>query len=255
MPLVKTLRPVVFVFLITASILSTTARAADLTVSAAISLTQAFKELGTGFETLHSGIQVHFNFASSDTLLTQISKGAPVDVFASADQETMDKAQAQHLLTSATRRDFASNELVVVVPAKGGLQMTGLSDLARPDVKRIAMGRPGGVPAGRYALQALEAAQLWAAVQPKAIYTTHVRQALDYVARGEVDAGLVYVTDAAAHKSKVKTLFRVPTPQAITYPIATTSGSSHAAEGETFIKYVLSPAGQTVLAKHGFGKP
>lgn len=255
---VKTIRPIdriLSILLMVASSLGTSAQAADLTVSAAASLTHAFKELGSGFEALHPGTQVHFNFAASDTLLAQISKGAPVDVFASADAESMDKAQAQRLLVPGTRRDFASNTLVLVVPAEGGPRIDRLSDLARPEVQRIAMGRPSGVPAGRYTQQALEAASLWPLVKPKAIYATHVRQALDYVARGEVDAGFVYATDAAAQSNKVKTLLSVPTPVAITYPIAVTVGGRQAAEGKRFIDHVMSPAGQAVLSKHGFGKP
>lgn len=255
---VKTIRPIdwiVSIFVIAASSVGTVARAADLTVSAASSLTHAFKELGSGFEALHPGTQVHFNFAASDTLLAQMAKGAPVDVFASADAESMDKAQAQRLLVPGTRRDFASNTLVLVAPAEGGPRIDHLSDLARPEVQRFAMGRPSGVPAGRYTQKALEAAKLWPLVKPKAIYATHVRQALDYVARGEVDAGFVYGTDAAAQRNKVKMLLSVPTPVAITYPIAVTVGGRRAAEGKRFIDHVMSPAGQAVLSKHGFGKP
>ncbi|KAI1692145.1 bacterial extracellular solute-binding protein [Ditylenchus destructor] len=126
------------------------AHAADVTVSAAASLTNAFKELAPAFESAHPGTKLQFNFAASDALLAQIAKGAPVDVFASADQETMDKAQQQKLLVDGTRRNFVSNALVVITPAEGGQSLKALADLQQPAVKRVAIGKPEGVPAGRY---------------------------------------------------------------------------------------------------------
>ena len=234
---------------------SLAAHSADVTVSAAASLSNAFKEMGPAFEAANPGTKLLFNFAASDALLAQISKGAPVDVFASADQETMDKAQAQSLLVAGTRRNFANNALVLITPADGAVHLTSLADLQKPEVKRIALGKPEGVPAGRYAKGALEAAKLWAAVEPKAVFATNVRQALDYVARGEVEAGFVYATDAAVQKDKVKVAFSVPTEVAISYPLAVVAGGPNAEAARKFVDYVLSPAGQTVLAKYGFLKP
>ncbi|WP_428506368.1 molybdate ABC transporter substrate-binding protein [Roseateles sp.] len=231
------------------------AEAADLTVSAASSLSNAFRELAPAFEAQNSGTRLLFNFAASDTLLAQIAKGAPVDVFASADQETMDRAEAQKLLLPGSRRNFAGNDLVLVTPLEGGLAVSSLADLEKPSFKRIALGRPEGVPAGRYAKSALEVAKLWPVVEPKAIYAINVRQALDYAARGEVDAGFVYATDALAQKDKVKIVLLVPTETPIRYPVAAVSGGSKAAEARKFIDYLLSPAGQTVLARHGFRRP
>jgi len=235
---------------------SLAAHSAELTVSAAASLNNAFKEIGPAFEAANPGTKLLFNFAASDALLAQISKGAPVDVFASADQETMDKAQAQKLLVAGTRRNFANNALVLITPADGAVYLAALADLAqKPEFKRIALGRPEGVPAGRYAKGALEAAKLWTAVEPKAVYATNVRQALDYVARGEVEAGFVYATDAAVQKDKVKVAFSVPTEVAISYPVAVVTGGPNAEAARKFVDYVLSPAGQAVLAKYGFLKP
>lgn len=228
------------------------AQAADVTVSAAASLTNAFKELAPGFEAQNPGTQVLFNFASSDALLAQIAKGAPVDVFASADQETMDRAEQQKLLVAGSRRNFVGNTLVLVTPLEGGLPLTALADLAKPAVKRIALGKPETVPAGRYAREALDAAKLWPTVEPKAVYAQNVRQALDYVARGEVEAGFVYATDAAVQKDKVRPLFVVPTQTPISYPIAAVAGSPNAEAARKFVDYVMSPAGQAVLARFGF---
>lgn len=231
------------------------AQAAELTVSAAASLTNAFKALAPAFEAQNPGTRLQFNFAASDALLAQIAKGAPVDVFASADQETLDKAQAQNLLVAGSRRNFVNNALVLIEPSDSTLSLKTLADLAKPAVKRLALGKPEGVPAGRYAKGALEAAKLWPAVESKAVYATNVRQALDYVARGEVEAGFVYATDAAVQKDKVKVAFTVPTDTPISYPIAAVAGSPNADAARKFVEFVLSPAGQDVLAKYGFQKP
>jgi len=231
------------------------AQAAELTVSAAASLSNAFKEMAPAFEAQHPGTKLLFNFAASDALLAQIARGAPVDVLATADQETMDKAEQQKLLQPGSRHNFVANSLVLVSPLQGGPQAKSLADLASPEFKRIALGKPEGVPAGRYAKAALESAKLWAAVEPKAVYAQNVRQALDYVARGEVEAGFVYATDAAVQKDKVKLLFSVPTQTPISYPIAAVAGSANAVDARKFIAYVLSPAGQAVLARYGFQQP
>ena len=234
---------------------SVVSHAADLTISAAASLTNVFRELGSAFEAQNAGTKVLLNFAASDALLAQIAKGAPADVFASADQETMDKADTQKLLTPGSRRIFAGNALVLVAPADSTLKLVSLADLQQPEVRRIGLGNPTGVPAGRYAKSALEAAKLWAAVEPKAVYAQNVRQSLDYVARGEVEAGFVYATDAAVQKDKVKVAFAIPTETPISYPIATIAGSPNTDTARKFIDFVVSPAGQAVLARYGFLKP
>ena len=234
---------------------STMALAADITVSAAASLSNAFKELGQNYESAHPGDKLLFNFGASGALLQQLAKGAPVDVFASADQETMDSAVQQSLVNRADRKDFVRNTLVLVVPGDSKQTLTKLEDLTQPGVQRVAIGNPASVPVGRYTQHALETAKLWTAVSPKSIPTQNVRQSLDYVARGEVDAGFVYSTDAATLKDRVRIAFTVPLNQAILYPIARTRDSAHGAEAQRFVDYVLSPAGLAVLQRHGFSKP
>lgn len=145
--------------------------AAELTVSAASSLTESFRELGTAYEKAHPGTRVDFNFAASGVLLQQISRGAPVDVFASADETTMDQAQRQDLLAAGSREVFAVNALWVVVPPQAKAAPRTLKDLAGAGVQRVALGNPDSVPVGRYAKSALEAAGLWPSVQGKTITT------------------------------------------------------------------------------------
>ncbi len=235
--------------------LASAAMAGEVTVSAAASLANAFKDIAQGYEAAHPGRKVLLNFGASGALLQQMAKGAPVDVFASADQETMDMAQQQRLVRAADRQDFVRNALVVIAPMDAKAPPAALKDLAAPGVTRVALSTPASVPVGRYGKHALEAAGLWTAVQPKLINTTNVRQSLDYVARGEVDAGFVYATDAAIMKDKVKTVFDVPLDVAILYPIARTAASGNATEADAFIAYVRSPSGQAVLARYGFLKP
>ncbi|NRR28680.1 molybdate ABC transporter substrate-binding protein [Oxalobacteraceae bacterium] len=231
------------------------ASAADITVSAAASLSNAFKDIASAFEKEHTGDKVLLNFAASDALVQQISKGAPVDVLASADQEAMDKADGLKLLQAGTRKNFASNTVVLVVPAASKLNLKALSDLQQASVSRVTLGNPASVPIGRYAKHALEQARLWAAVEPKAIYATSVRQSLDYVARGEVDAGFVYATDVAVQKDKVRVVVTVPTETPVSYPVAALANGPQRELGRKFIDYVLAPGGQAILARYGFGRP
>ncbi|HEX5311848.1 molybdate ABC transporter substrate-binding protein [Aquabacterium sp.] len=231
------------------------AAAGELTVSAASSLTNAFKDVAQGFEKQNPGTKVLLNFGASGALLQQIAKGAPVDVLASADQDTMDQAEQLGLVLSSGRRNFVSNTLVLIQPVDAPQAFQGLKDLGQARVQRVAIGNPASVPVGRYTQRALEAARLWPVVQAKAVQTQNVRQSLDYVARGEVDAGFVYATDASVMKDKVKVAFSVPLKQAIQYPIAPLTNSAHSAEARRFVAYVLSAEGQATLARHGFLKP
>lgn len=231
------------------------AAAQQITVSAAASLTDAFKEIGQKFEATKSGVTVRYNFAASGVLIQQIAQGAPVDVLASADQETMKRGVDQKLIDPDTRRDFAANVLVLVGPAQGGPALKALADLSRPEVKRIAIGKVETVPVGRYTKQALEAANLWAPLQPKLVQADSVRQVLDYVARGEVEAGFVYRSDAAIMADKVRIALTAGGHAPVTYPVAVVSDSRQKALAKEFAEYLRSPAAQDVLARFGFAKP
>ena len=238
-----------------AALLSGLAGAADLTVSAAASLTNAFKEIAPLFEAQNPDAKVQLNFGASGALLQQIAKGAPADVFASADQETMDQAQTQSLVRAGERRNFVSNTLVVVVPADAKNVPKAVADLGGGTYARIALGLPASVPVGRYTQGVLQKAGLWSAIEPKMIGAQNVRQALDYVARGEVDAGFVYSTDAALMPDKVKVALSGPTETPILDPIAPLVQAPNAAAAQKLVAFVLSPPVQAVLAKYGFAKP
>ena len=223
-------------------------KAEELTVSAAASLTNAFKDL---FSKEHPNLKVFVNFAASNPLLKQMQEGAPVDVFASADEETMDKADASKVIDPKTRKVFARNSLVLIVPASQ--KKVSLKDL--PKMKRIAIGNPQSVPAGRYAKQALTHAKLWDELQAKFILGNSVRQVLDYVVRGEVDCGVVYATDAYQQKTKVEICETLSGHKPILYPIALATTGKNAKAGQDFLNFVLSDPGSAVLKKYGFQKP
>jgi molybdate transport system substrate-binding protein len=238
-----------------AAFLPLAAVAQTITVSAAASLTQAFKELAQRFEVASPGATVRLNFGASGALYQQISQGAPADVFASADQATMDRAAKAALIVDASRVDFASNSLVLVGPSQGAVAIGSLQDLDKPEVKRIAVGKPATVPAGRYARQALEKAGLWETLKPRFVQADSVRQVLDYVGRGEVEAGFVYATDAAVMKDRVKVVAAVSGHDPITYPVAVVAGSSQEALAGRFVSFLSGEPAREILARHGFGIP
>jgi molybdate transport system substrate-binding protein len=231
------------------------ATAAEITVSAAASLTNAFTELKGAFEAKSSGVTVVTNFASSNNLLKQIETGAPVDVFASADQATMNKAEEGAFIDKATRKNFALNGLVLIAPADGPKSLRMAADLVKAEYPRIAIGNPASVPAGRYAQEALEMLNLWDALKDKFIFGESVRQVLDYVSRGEVQAGFVYSTDAKQGGDKVRVVETMQGKTPALYPIAVLNGSKSKADAQAFVNFVLSAEGRAVLAKYGFAAP
>src|SRR5204863_5715602 len=194
---------------------------------------------------------LRYTFGSSGELARQIEAGAPVGLFVSAAARQMDELEAQGLIAPATRRVFARNVLVVVKPADSTLDLVRAADLLDARVKKIVVGNPRTVPVGQYAEESLRAQALWDRLQPKLVFAENVRQALDYVARGEVDAAFVYATDAAVRPGRVKEAFRPAedTYRPVTYPVAMVRESRHKALAQAFIDALLSASGQAVLRR------
>ena len=153
-------------------------------------------------------MKLRYNFGASGELQKQIEAGAPVDLFVSAAQRQMDELEQKELILPASRRVFARNVLVVIKPADSRLDLAKPADLLDAAGGPIVIGNPKTVPVGQYAEESLRALGLWDRLQPKLVFSENVRQALDYVARGEVDAGFVYTTDAAVRTQSVKEAFR-----------------------------------------------
>ena len=231
---------------------ASSAHSAEIVVSAAASLTNALRAVGKWFEERNPGRKVVFNFASSDVLLSQIAKGAPVDVLATADMESMDRAQKLGLLAPGTRQVLVRNRLVLIAPAGTLTALASLASLQDRTVRRIAIGNPATVPVGRYAREAIEQARLWSQLSPKLVMAQNVRQALDYVARGEVDAGVVYATDAAIMPAKVRVTAEIPTMTPIEYPVAVVSDTRNRALAEAFVHALTAEAAQAIFARYGF---
>ena len=236
---------------------ATGACAQDVTLSVAVSLKEAVEELGRGFMAGHPGVALRYNFGASGDLQRQIEAGAPVDLFLSAAQRQMDELEKQKLIVAGSRRVFARNVLTVIKPADSKVDIAKPADLLDSRVGRIAIGNPKTVPAGQYAEESLRALGLWDRVQPKLVFGENVRQVLDYVGRGEVDAGFVYTTDAAARAQGVKEAFRPPEDsyRPVIYPGAVVAAAKQPALAQAFLDLLSGPQGRTVLARFGFEPP
>ena len=233
------------------------ARAQEMTFSVAISMKEAVEALGKQFMQSHPGVTLRYNFGSSGELQKQIEAGAPVDVFISAAQRQMDELEQKGLITATSRRVFARNVLTVIKPAGSALDISKPADLASPKVQRIAIGNPKTVPVGQYTEESLKSLGLWDQLQPKLVLAENVRQSLDYVARGEVEAGFVYTTDAAVRPGQVVEAFRPAedTYRPVTYPAAVIKASKQPALAQAFIDLLVSRDGQGVLSRLGFQPP
>jgi molybdate transport system substrate-binding protein len=218
-------------------------------VFAAASLKEAFTKLGQKFEAAHPGTKVVFNFGPSSGLATQITQGAPADVFASASTKNMDQVVTAGQAASPT--NFASNVMEIAVPANNPARITHLSDLARSGVK-VALCQ-SAVPCGAAAAKVFTNAKL--TVTPISL-EIDVKAVLTKVTLGEVDAGVVYVTDVQAADDKVKGI-DIPTDvnASTQYPIATLTKAPNKATAQAFTDYVLSADGADVLTAAGFAKP
>lgn len=230
--------------------------AVTLTVAAAASLHEVVAELDSLYRAEHPGVAVRATFGASGALRQQIEQGAPVDVFISASERHIDALQRAGLADPRSRRVFAGNELVLVVPSGAGTTVRGFRDLASPGVRRVAIGAAASVPAGEYAEQVLRSLGIAEAVAAKAVYAQNVRQVLAYVERGEVDAGIVYRTDALASR-QVRVVATPPpaTHSPITYPLVLVTRGAHAEQARAYAAFLLGPRGREVLARRGFTLP
>ena len=227
-------------------------RAAELTVHAAASLTDALQELTPIYEK-SSGDKLFFNFGASSALARQIQEGAPGDVFFSADEAKMDTLDKAGLIALGTRENVLGNTLVIVVPSDSALAIGSAADLAKPEVKKIAAGEPSTVPAGVYAKEYLTKLGLWDKLLPKITPTENVRAALAAVESGNVEASVVYKTDALISK-KVKVACEMPAAEGpkIVYPLAALKESKSPAQARKLLSFLAGGEARTVFQKYGF---
>ena len=226
--------------------------AATLHVFAAASLTDSLKEIAAAYEK-QTGDKIMFNFGASSFLARQIEEGAPADIFFSADEAKMDGLEKKGLIVKETRISRLSNALVIVVTSDSALRIQSAADLAGPTVKRLALADPKTVPAGIYAREYLKRAGLWTVIEPKVIPTDNVRAALAAVESGNVDAGMVYKTDAAISR-RVRIAYAIPAKESqdISYPVAVLKESKHLDAARRFLKHLGSDEAGRVFQNSGF---
>lgn len=224
----------------------------ELTIAAAASLKDVTAEIAQAYKAEAPDVTLTFTYGASGALQTQIEQGAPVDIFMSAAQKQMDAIEEQALLLDGSRLSLLENKVVMIVPKDSALGLTSFEDLAKDAVKTVAMGDPASVPAGQYAEEALASLGIKEVVFAKTNLGTDVRQVLTWVEIGEVDAGLVYLTDAVT-TDKVTVVCEAPeSDNKIIYPVAILGASANAQAAQAFIDYLKTPDIAVLFEKYGF---
>jgi molybdate transport system substrate-binding protein len=229
------------------------AQPVELTISAAVSLKDALAEIQANYQKISPNVKLTFNLGASGSLQKQIEQGAPADIFISAAPKQMNELEAKNMISKASRKDLVENKLVLIVPQESKLGLASFEDLSKASVQKLSVGEPAVVPAGQYAREALQKLGLWDKLKDKIVYAKDVRTVLTYVETGNVEAGIVYKTDAAA-SGKVKIAATAPADshQPVVYPAAVLAGSKQPKAAEEFLNYLAGPDGMKVFVKYGF---
>ncbi|SFM06437.1 molybdate ABC transporter substrate-binding protein [Pelosinus propionicus] len=225
----------------------------ELNVSAAVSLKDALAEIQKNFEALNPTVKLTYNLGASGALQKQIEQGAPADIFFSAAPKQMNDLEAKNLVNKATRKNLVENKLVVIVPKDSALVISKYEDLTKDEVQKISIGETASVPAGQYAQEVLKKLGIWDKIQSKAVLAKDVRTVLTYVETGNVEAGIVYKTDAASSE-KVKIAATAPegSHQPIVYPVAVLTGTKQEKAATDFLAYLSTPESKAIFEKYGF---
>lgn len=223
-------------------------------VFAAISLSESLTEAAKAFEA-QTHIPVQLNLGASGQLCAQIEQGAPADLFISAAHKQIEPLVSAGLIQLDAIVVIARNRLVLVCPKEAEFPNGGFQALVNSEVARIALGEPRTVPAGQYAVEVLKSLNLLDQIRDKLVYAANVRQVLDYVERAEVDAGIIYQSDAkTSNKIRVVATAQPNWHKPIEYPAAVLKASAHRAEAEQFLRWLAGPQGQQILMTHGFSE-
>lgn len=225
----------------------------ELNISAAISIKDVLNEVQTNYQKKNPNVKLVYNLGASGSLQKQIEQGAPADIFISAAPKQMNDLEANNLINKATRRNLVENKLVVVIPKESKLNITKYEDLTLDVVQKVSLGETTTVPAGQYAQQVLQHLGIWEKVKDKVVFAKDVRTVLTYTETGNVEAGIVYKTDAVS-SPKVKVVATAPddSHQPIVYPIAVVTCSKQQKAAEDFIAYLFSTESKAVFEKNGF---
>lgn len=228
--------------------------AQEIAVSVAVGLRTAVETLGQRFVAARPGVTVRYTIAASGELQRRIEAGGAADVFVSGSVREMEALAAASRIDAASQRIVAANALIAVKPVDLPLDLPGTSDLLDRRVRRIAVGDPRTVAAGRYARESLQALGLWGRLETKMVLAEDVRQVIDLVARGEVDVGFVYVTEALLRPDHVGLAFALPhdTHAPIVHPAAVVTGTRQPALAAAFVSFLASGEAAAVFERLGF---
>jgi molybdate transport system substrate-binding protein len=232
---------------------STSDESINLTVSAAASVQDAMQDIQVTYADVAPDVTITYNFGSSGSLAQQIVQGAPTDVFLSASETWMTDLETKGQILEGSRKDLLQNEIVLVVP-KDKATVANFRALGTEEIGKVAMGEPKSVPAGQYAKEVLTALNLFDRLQPKLVFGKDVRQVLSYVETGNVDAGLVYRTDAqASGRVQVVAIAPVETHAPIIYPVAVVQNSDEVEAAQAFVDFLSSDTAIAIFQGYGFG--
>jgi molybdate transport system substrate-binding protein len=224
--------------------------AMEINTAAASNLSDAFNELGKQF-TARTGIRVVYSFGATADLAKQIEQGAPFDIFASADVEHVESLNRQGLIVPGTAALYARGRLVLWMPAGSQITLSGIEDIRRAEVERIAIAKPDVAPYGRAAVEVLRALDLWKDVESKVIYGQNVTQTKQYVTTGNADVSFIprsLIKEGEGRMIEVDERLHQPINQAL----AVIKSSTKQDAARQFAQYVLSPEGQSLLERYGY---
>lgn len=225
-----------------------------LLVAAAASLQPVLEDITALYSQAHPEAIVNYNFASSGALQRQIEQGAPVDIFISAASQQIEALNEQGLLIPETIQDLLTNQLVLITPQQASVKLSGFQQLVQPNVQRISIGEPRSVPAGQYAAEVLENLGILEQVQPKLVFGNNVRSVLTGVESGDVDAGVVYLTDARnSDRVAIAAIAEARLHSPIRYPVAILQSSQSPDLAKQYVDFLKSSTAKTVFEDYGFG--
>ena len=228
------------------------AKKTEIMISAAASLTNCIQDLSAMYTEKNPQVTITANFGSSGALQQQIEQGAPADVFFSAGIKQMNALKEKGMMIDSSVKNILENKVVLITP-KNAAALDFFEDLAKSSVKKIGVGEPKSVPVGQYTEQIFQNLGLTDKVASKLIFAKDVREVLSWVETGNVDAGVVYETDAKISKD-VTICSTAPegSHKKVIYPIGVVKASKHAAEAQKFVDFLFSDAAKEVFARYGF---
>jgi molybdate transport system substrate-binding protein len=230
------------------------ASTSTLLVAVATSLQKPLQEIAALYRQTNPSQTINYNFAASGALQQQIEQGAPVDIFISAATKQMKALEEKGALASGTTKNLLTNQLVLIIPKQTSVSLTDFRQLIQPKVKRISIGEPRSVPAGQYATEVLQNLGILDQVKSKFVLGNNVQSVLTAVETGDVDAGIVYITDAkSSDKVTVAATANEKLHTLITYPIAILKSSKLPDESKRYVEFLQGNSATSVFEKYGFG--